>query len=200
MNVLSFVIFKTAFKSSDRDSKRSEKKSLTWYILYAVCTPLLISMATAAAQYLPDKNGNLDFIRPDFGDRKCFFDQDKQLSSLIFFYLPLLLTLISSIAFFVMTTYKVSQQVTPYHESFRSHFFTILKLYAIMGINWVFEFVSFIAEWQWDKEMATNLSYLSDVINLLQGLLIFIVLVCNKEVFKDLRERLSMEKDLKPII
>jgi hypothetical protein len=182
------------------ESKRSEKKSLTVYIFYAVCTPLLISMATAAVQYLPDENGILDSIRPDFGERKCFFDQDKQLSSLIFFYAPLLLTLISSIVFFVLTTYKVSQQVNPHHESFRSHFVTILKLYAIMGINWVFEFVSFIAEWQWDEEMARNLSYLSDVINLLQGLLIFIVLVCNREVFKSLRERLSMKKDLEPII
>lgn len=44
-----------------------------------------------------------------------------------------------------------------------------MKVFLVMGINWLFEFLSFLAGWQWDKDIAKNLSYFSDMVNLLQG-------------------------------
>jgi hypothetical protein len=77
----------------------------------------------------------------------------------------------------------------------QKNFSTAVKLYLILGINWIFEFVSFIAGWQWDQDLAKNLSYLSDVFNLLQGFLIFVVLVCNKRVLGKLKSKIFRSND-----
>ena len=198
MNVLSFVIFKSVRRTT---LKWEDKRSVKIYAVYALATPILISIATAVAEFVPSENENLISIKPDFGQRKCFFDPDKQLSSLVFFYLPLLLILTTSIILFVLTICRISknswntESVSCQQKSFRNHFSTAVKLYLILGINWIFEFVSFIAGWQWDQTLAKNLSYFSDVVNLLQGLLIFVVLVCNKKVWKKLKAKMSRQSE-----
>lgn len=196
MNVLAFVIYKSVSRTS---LKWEEKRSVKIYAIYAVALPLFVTIATALAEFVPTENEDLITLKPDFGQRKCFFDPDKQMSSLVFFYFPLLLILSSTIALFVLTICKISNSRKDGEASSvgsqQKNFSTAVKLYLILGINWIFEFVSFIAGWQWDQDLAKNLSYLSDVFNLLQGFLIFVVLVCNKRVLGQLKSKIFRSND-----
>ena len=139
MNVLSYLIYKSTFSTAEPDKSSF---NLNLYTIYAVGMTSTISVATAVTEFTPTES----IFKPDFGLRKCFFDQDKQVSALVFFYLPLLLSLLCSIVLFLMTLYRMSRnRFEPDNHNFKGHFLTAIKLYLILGINWIFEFVSFIA-------------------------------------------------------
>jgi len=58
-----------------------------------------------------------------------------------------------------------------------------LKLFILMGINWLTEIVSY-------QTLSNNklLMYIVDISNVLQGVYIFIVIVCKKSVLKMLNK------------
>ena len=194
-----------ARSAGDPSFSPKERKKFACYFLYATGTPLIISAITAIFEFSPlvDENNQL---KPDFGSRKCFFDQDKKMSNFVLFYLPLLLIQIANLVFFSVTvvkliqTWRESRQLRVHSSSANvnsnnnsnnySHSFVVVKVFLIMGINWFFEFLSFLAEWLWDHDMAMKISYFSDMVNLLQGLLIFIVLICKPSVLKKLKDKL----------
>jgi hypothetical protein len=195
---------------------KKEKKKLGWYIIYATGTPLVITGITAILQFtVEDKNFFslpsdevetnstwIDQLHPQFGARKCFFDQDKKLSNFVLFYLPLLLIQITNIVFFSLTIFKISKtwqesgSLRMHNSENRNNGSVVVKVFLVMGINWLFEFLSFLAEWQWDETISKNLSYFSDMVNLLQGLLIFIVLICKPKILKKLREKIPISARL----
>lgn len=57
-----------------------------------------------------------------------------------------------------------------------------LKLSVVMGVNWLFEIVSF--EFPGFKGW-----YISDVYNILIGFLIFLIFVCKKDIYRKLYKR-----------
>ncbi len=111
------------------------------------------------------------------------------MATFILFYLPLLLIQIANLTFFALTVYKLAQtwresgRLRMHNSDNRSNVSVVVKVFLVMGINWLFEFLSFLAEWQWDPEIAKNISYFNDMVNLLQGLLIFVVLVSGNFAF-----------------
>ncbi len=202
---MAFAIFQKfrlseARSALDHSFSPKDKKKFSIYFLYATGLPLVISAITAIIEFsqLVDDDNQL---KPDFGSRKCFFDQDKKLSNFVFFYLPLLLIQIVNLVFFTITvtkliqTWRESRRLRVHNSSANvnsniySHSFVVVKVFLIMGISWLFEFLSFLAEWLWDHDKALKLSYFSDMVNLLQGLLIFIVLICKPSVLKKLKEK-----------
>ena len=46
----------------------------------------------------------------------------------------------------------------------------VVKLFLIMGINWLAEYLSFMINWPWDAEIAVRISIFTDIVNLLQVL------------------------------
>ena len=181
------------------------KKRLALYTLYAVGIPITISIITVIVEFVefkdivPDVPGVLDGIKPHFGERKCFFDQ--KLSTLIFFYVPLLIIQLTNIGFFVATIMKLRHtwsitksanlRVHNVPKSKREHLKIGAKLFLIMGITWFFEFFSFLADWLWDPRQTQIISYINDCINLLQGVFIFILLICKKSILRKLKQRIT---------
>jgi hypothetical protein len=196
-----------------------KKKRLALYILYAVGIPLIISIITVIVEFVEsdnildenenilDENKNildknktiLDYIKPNFGEKKCFFEQ--KLSALIFFYLPLLFIQLTNIGFFVTTILKLHNtwslsrsanlRIHNVPKSKREHLKIGAKLFLIMGITWFFEFFSFLADWLWDPRQTQIISYINDCINLLQGVFIFILLICKKSILRKLKQRIT---------
>jgi hypothetical protein len=74
----------------------------------------------------------------------------------------------------------------------------VVKVFLIMGINWFFEFLSFLADWLWDEDIALNISYFSDMVNLLQGLLIFVLLILKPNIIKKLKEKFFKRSVISP--
>jgi len=74
-----------------------------------------------------------------------------------------------------------------------------VKLFIVMGISWTCEIVSFfLKKYLEDVTWHQILFYASDVFNLLQGLLIFILFVLKSCVYQALRKRLGLDSDKKP--
>lgn len=65
-----------------------------------------------------------------------------------------------------------------------------VKLFIVMGLTWLFEVASYFSihvspDLQW-------IFYATDVVNCLQGLLIFLLFVVKRRVYQGLRKRLGM--------
>jgi G protein-coupled receptor Mth (Methuselah protein) len=207
MNVLSFDIFQT-FRNvmvNNREiasgtANNHKKKRLAIYTMYAVGVPLIISVITVIVEFVEISQGSLtEKIKPYFGRRKCFFDPSQKLSAFIFFYLPLLLIQVSNVGFFIATIIKLRHtwrqsrrvRVNSVPQSQLEHFKIAAKIFLIMGITWFFEILSFMLEWKWDNEKPKVIFYFNDCINLLQGVLLFVVLICKSKILKKLRQRLT---------
>jgi hypothetical protein len=212
MNVMAYDIFER-FRQTRRNSpsdgnlSTKDKKKLVAYALYATGTPLIITCITAILEFSPLVDQG-SVLKPDFGRRRCFFDQGKKMSTFVLFYLPLLLIQISNLFFFVVTVKKLFQT---WRESLRlrshnsrnadttqNHMSIVVKVFLIMGINWFFEFLSFLADWLWDEDIALNISYFSDMVNLLQGLLIFVLLILKPNIIKKLKEKFFKRSVISP--
>ncbi len=77
-------------------------------------------------------------------------------------------------------------------KSVNDQIWIIVKLFVIMGVTWMSEFVNFLLGWIIGDDVVWKYTIFNDIINLSQGLLIFFVLVCKKKIFRRLRERLCV--------
>lgn len=67
-------------------------------------------------------------------------------------------------------------------------FIVYLKLFIIMGINWITEIIS----WSLENEKMYIIWYITDCINALQGVSIFFIFVCKKRVLILLNKKLDL--------
>lgn len=65
-----------------------------------------------------------------------------------------------------------------------SRFYLYLKLFIVMGVNWILEVLSFYFP---DYD---NVWLISDIINSFQGVMIFLIFVCKKRVLLLLNKKL----------
>lgn len=65
-------------------------------------------------------------------------------------------------------------------------FMLYLKLFIVMGINWLAEIIS----WSTNDTNMCIIWYITDIGNTLQGVLIFLIFVCKKRVLKLLNKKL----------
>lgn len=64
----------------------------------------------------------------------------------------------------------------------------IVKLFIVMGISWIFEIIAtFFYEYD-------HLFHASDAFNTLQGVFIFLIFVCKKNIFQKLQEKFGYAK------
>jgi hypothetical protein len=78
------------------------KPRLRGFVNFATGIPILVSAVTLLLEHLPDESGRLKPVKPDFGQRRCFFDDDKKTSALILFHLPMLVYLLSTAVMFMV--------------------------------------------------------------------------------------------------
>lgn len=72
-------------------------------------------------------------------------------------------------------------------------FMLYLKLFIVMGVNWLAEIIS----WATDPDGSNyNIWYLTDIGNSLQGVLIFLIFVCKKRVLRLLNKKLCPRFEL----
>jgi len=67
----------------------------------------------------------------------------------------------------------------------------IAKLFIIMGVLWVTEFLSWVAHYLWeDKQILLIWIFLPfEIINKLQGIAIFVIFVCKQNTINLLKEK-----------
>nr|CAD7429779.1 unnamed protein product [Timema monikensis] len=99
-----------------------------------------------------------------------------------FFYGPVAVLLFCNLVFFLWTTcrlWKECNDVSVRHlRSMRFKCMLYMKLFLVMGVTWIFEVLSFAIEngsWYW---------IVTDILNSLQGVIIFFLVVCRKRVLR----------------
>ena len=129
-------------------------------------------------------------MRPDFGLHGCFFGPDKQVSSVVFFHFPVLLILLSTVYFLLLAmSRRWDQRSDPVRTGFRNQFMTSVKIFLIVGINWMLELATFVTEWKSYDKLSNAIEHASAIANLAQGFLVFVVIVSDKSVSKKLARK-----------
>ena len=102
----------------------------------------------------------------------------------------------ANLVFFVLTSRKLYEtwrltkanldtnefRVSPRAQRNSNNFKVIFKIFVIMGVTWFSELFGFILSWICGRDKVWKYFVLNDIINLLQGVLIFIVLICKPSV------------------
>lgn len=109
-----------------------------------------------------------------YGNRMCFIDNPY--SRLASFIIPLGVMCICSLSFFVKTINSIRNvPKVPGNQSVRNEFVIFFRLFTITGITWVLQIIDGFLPF-------STFSYISSIINSLQGIAIFVAFFLNKRV------------------
>ncbi|BES95247.1 g-protein coupled receptor [Nesidiocoris tenuis] len=177
-----------------------DRKKLLCYSAYAWGMPLLILCITLAVDYSPSIPTNSRF-KPAMGLDKCFFRG--RIAGWTYFYGPMAIILFINCLLFAVTAFHLYRHrrgtagVLKRGDSQRhgggndkERFNLYLKLFIVMGINWLSEVVSFT----FNTDVPRYLWYLTDITNTLQGVFIFLIFVWKQRVRQLIWDKLCKGK------
>ncbi|KYN32649.1 G-protein coupled receptor Mth2 [Trachymyrmex septentrionalis] len=173
-------------RSHRRGGNHYEKKKLIIYSSYAWGVTIILNVICAIVDNIPNPPENL--IRPEICEKKFWYGENA--AKTYYFYVPVGITIISNVFFFICTTLTILYQKihtasemkdseSKRHEENKQRFNMYLKLFIVMGITWVFEILSWVIG---TTIVPVFVWYVFDVINSLQGLIIFIVFVWRRKI------------------
>ncbi|XP_034475413.1 probable G-protein coupled receptor Mth-like 1 [Drosophila innubila] len=180
LNTMCFNIWWTFrdFRPSSLE-RNQETLRLRLYSAYAWGVPLLICAIAACVDQLPETETSL--LRPGFGHLYCWFD-NRSLAIFAYFYGPIGLLLCANIMLFISTTHQLTCGLWKRDDvkstSEKSALGRVcLKLVVVMGVTWIWDIISWLVGGPHDAWLVT------DLINALQGVFIFIVVGCQPQVW-----------------
>ncbi|KAH8308609.1 hypothetical protein KR044_001428, partial [Drosophila immigrans] len=180
LNTMCFNIWWTFrdFRPSSLE-RNQETLRLRLYSAYAWGVPLLICTIAACVDQLPETETAL--LRPGFGQLYCWFD-NRSLAIFAYFFGPIGLLLCANIMLFISTTHQLTCGLWKRDDvkstSEKSALGRVcLKLVVVMGVTWIWEIIS------WLVGGPNEVWLMTDLINALQGVFIFIVVGCQPQVW-----------------
>lgn len=167
LNVISIHIWKITVYPT---SLGTDKQWYAIYCIYAYSVPSCFLLACIVGHYTPG-----DHVKPHFGETSCWFTGFQE--TWLYFYGPISILLIINILLFVWSSVKLWTTTTDIHatklRSKRYRFLLCIKLFFIMGLLWVFEILSYAI----GNTQKVTFWTITDYVNALQGVLIFLLLV-----------------------
>ncbi|XP_076667866.1 G-protein coupled receptor Mth2 isoform X2 [Andrena cerasifolii] len=209
LNVMCFDIWRTFGSLRGNVGRgRSHGKRFLLYSLYAWGFAMLATVFAILSDTVPLLSEN---FRPNFGLLRCWFNSKRSMyGELIFFRVPISIQLIANVVFFIITSEhcskvkaeirRVADPSDPRSKRFhadKTKLVMNVKLFVVMGITWIAEIVSSFMNEYTDVAWKDVVFYGSDVINCLQGLLIFILFALKPRVYQALRKRLGFDEKKK---
>nr|AJA06112.1 G-protein coupled receptor Mth-like protein 2 [Dastarcus helophoroides] len=168
LNVLSFHIWRITVKPL------KQEPPIPWkliYYLFGVGGPIIFLIILTVSQH----TSLYMSVKPEVGESKCWIGTMK--AQMIYFYGPISVLLIINAIYYVWTISVLWREVRNV-ESKRTKILKYrlkmcLKLAVVMGITWVFEVISAALM----EDYPSPFWDIPDLINALQGVFIFIILV-----------------------
>jgi len=167
-------------------------------ILYGQGIPILLTIILALIDRYGACNGSI--ILPNIAKYNCFIGTDDTVpflqspKFLYFFLIVLILVIINIICFFhtgVFLTKQHAEAKSIKKTKSMKHLKLIMSLFFIMGVPWILDVISFfIGKGEHDQRIQ-NIEIVLDLVNLMSGLLIFIIFVCKKSTFDKLKLRIG---------
>lgn len=198
LSVISFDLFYNILTPSGR---RNEKKRLVLYSVYAWGSALILVGLTYAAQqssFIPHD------WKPQIGSaERCWLQVRVGWSALLYFYGPTILIIGFNTAMFILTARRINavqketKRMLERKESQRSirsekdKFGIFLRLFIVMGVTWSMEIASYIVG---EETFFSKFFILTDILNAIQGFLIFVLFVMRKKIKQYLHNRLFSDR------
>ena len=186
MNIIAmdtWLVFRPSASFSRADD---EEKSLLIHIICGWGIPLLL-VAAPIGMNIAEVNGK---FMPEFGGSRCWYTQ--RYAMLLYFGVPIALSILLNIFLYISTSYNL-------HKAFRNalvaskvegyHFGIYVRLFILMGITWIFGFISAFTD-----EIVIDFIFV--ILTSLQGLFLFISFVCNKRVLSEIKKTAKSETSL----
>lgn len=163
--------------------KGQEICRLRIYIVYAWGLPLLISGLAVIYDNIPEDEHET-FLRPRFGERNCWFYGDMEI--LTYFFGPIGILLCINLLLFASTARQLTCGLWKRDDvkstTERAALGRVcLKLVVVMGVTWMADVIS------WAVGGPSYIWIFTDLINALQGVLIFIVVGCQPQVWSAIK-------------
>ncbi|XP_022834095.1 probable G-protein coupled receptor Mth-like 3 isoform X4 [Spodoptera litura] len=192
LNVMCYDIWWTFSGKRAHGRSGSQNKRFLCYAIYAFGVPTILTIVMAALEF---SNIPLHPLLPKLRLQGCFLYGN---SKLLYLYGPIVILCVANLIFFALTAFKIAKikketkmlrdKESSTHDQDRKdtqRFTLYVKLFTVMGINWILEVVSsFYPEadvfWQF-----------SDAYNVLVGLIIFIIFVCKKKTWRMIKKRIK---------
>ena len=147
-------------------------------LIFGYTLPLIISVLTGITEATLDCSP----FKPNFGENTCFFDNLE--AKAVWFYLPIGLFLLVNITMFVMTVIRLysvdaeQRKVNGKRTDKYDRFVIYLRLFLGMGAIWIFEIFAGLT----DDYVHESVWYFTDVLNMFQGVYVFVIFVCKRNV------------------
>ncbi|KAJ8731197.1 hypothetical protein PYW07_004361 [Mythimna separata] len=191
LNVMCYDIWWTFSGKRAHGRSGSQHKRFIYYAVYAFGVPTALTVLLAALEFseLPIQHPLLPKLRL----QGCFLYGN---SKLLYLYGPIVILCVANMTFFGLTAFKIwkiknetkmlrgKESSTHDQDRKETQRFTLyVKLFTVMGINWILEVVSSFypdADFFWQ---------FSDAYNVLVGLIIFVIFVCKKKTWQMIKKR-----------
>ncbi|KAK4872480.1 hypothetical protein RN001_014509 [Aquatica leii] len=165
----------------DKDAYTQDRKRLFVYIGVGVLVPALTSLISLLIDRIPDIPTSV--LKPQFGRNSCWFDQNKTTS--MYFYVPIGIAIICNVGLGIAMKCKLlqfqknrRQEIAwlTIQEELKPMFRSCVILLTLMSVCWIMEMISFVMNSNEGVWRAI------DIINSLQGVLVFIIFVAHRPV------------------
>ena len=193
--------FTQSFRHSSAMSNK-QTRAVLLQILLGQGIPLLVTLVTLAM----DTMGSENQVLPNMGVYSCFIGEEYKENkspfyktpAFLYFYLTIIIAWVINIVCFVVTAVHLMSHWAKAKAMKQSrgnntpiaHAKILGSLLVIMGGPWIFEIISVYVE-HVKPSFTFNYRLALDIINLLQGVLIFLALVCKTQVIRPLKNTIA---------
>ncbi|XP_063387116.1 G-protein coupled receptor Mth2-like [Cydia fagiglandana] len=156
-------------------------KEFLWYALYGWGVPALFTIILLIVNYTPGRHE-----KPGIGHTHCWFHDLRRIW--IYMYSVMTILIAANVAIFVYASIFLWKHTfsSTHLKALRYKFTMMLRLFVIMGLPWIFEMVTSLTP-------VHIIGVILDIINCLQGLIIFVILVVfRRRVIKALHKRRAL--------
>ncbi|KAG5340114.1 MTH2 protein, partial [Acromyrmex heyeri] len=188
-------------RSHRRGGNYYEKKKLIIYSSYAWGITIILNIFCAIMDSISNPPKNL--VQPKICKKRFWYENE---AITLYFYVPISIIIISNVFFFICTTLTILQQKihtaselrdseSKRHDENKQRFSVYLKLFVVMGITWILDVLLWIIDTNilLETDILLYIWYLVNIINALQGVIFFVVLVCRRKI-KEMLLKLFREK------
>merc|ERR1711953_763602 len=174
---------------------------------YAQGVALLLSLVTV----IMDNHGEPRY-QPNIGKYSCWlgseYSEEERVSfastpEFLYYYLIIIFIILINIICFLRTGFSLffhwwqmrGLAQGSINELFKTQVVTLAKLFVIMGIPWIVDVVSAYVKYEYNRINTYDETRLAlSILNLLQGVLIFITLLCKPSVYNALKNKIQQIK------
>lgn len=190
LSVIAFDLWRVFAKLKGTISPvNSEKKRRVFLAkcAYAFGTPILMYIIVVVIAVSPSAQQSLNM--EIFIQQAVWFTDKSAIYAL--FYGPIVILLVENLIFFIMTIIcikKASQGTDLVNKKASKKLIRVyIKLFVVLGLSWLLEVISAAVDYRVDQ----SVWYVTDIINLSQGVFIFLIYVCKKRTWIIIKHKLG---------